>query len=215
MKCSRCFATWATADSRHYGGQRHCRLSAPMAGYSPTIRISTTTGGRTFSSRAATSIAAVYGPRIGRAAQYGLPESRWREVRGADRGGGLTRQPPGRHRGSAIGDLNGDGRLDVVVTALSAPAEIWINDSRTGITGSSFNSRHQEQPRRDRRTDQASSGGKAQYNHVALRRLRFVQRRAGAFRLGPVAAAESVEIRWPSASCSATARRAGRSPGQD
>jgi enediyne biosynthesis protein E4 len=42
---------------------------------------------------------------------------------------GLTAQPPSRHRGSAIGDLNGDGRMDVVVSALSAPAEIWMNDS--------------------------------------------------------------------------------------
>ena len=29
----------------------------------------------------------------------------------------------------AVGDLNGDGKLDVVTSALSAPAEIWINDS--------------------------------------------------------------------------------------
>jgi len=42
---------------------------------------------------------------------------------------GLTAQPPSRHRGSAVGDLNHDGRLDVVVSAISAPAEIWINDS--------------------------------------------------------------------------------------
>jgi hypothetical protein len=34
-----------------------------------------------------------------------------------------------RHRGSGVGDLNGDGRLDVVTMAPSAPAEIWLNDS--------------------------------------------------------------------------------------
>jgi len=42
---------------------------------------------------------------------------------------GLASQPPRRHRGSAHGDLNNDGRIDVVVSALSAPAEIWLNES--------------------------------------------------------------------------------------
>jgi hypothetical protein len=39
---------------------------------------------------------------------------------------GLTSQSPSPHRGSATGELNGDGRLDVVVTAINAPAEILI-----------------------------------------------------------------------------------------
>ena len=42
---------------------------------------------------------------------------------------GFAALPPRRHRGAAVADFNGDGKLDVVVTALSAPAEIWINDS--------------------------------------------------------------------------------------
>ena len=42
---------------------------------------------------------------------------------------GFAAVAPSRHRGSAMGDLNGDGRLDIVVTALSAPAEIWMNQS--------------------------------------------------------------------------------------
>ena len=42
---------------------------------------------------------------------------------------GFGAQPPQRHRGAAIGDFNHDGKLDLVVTALSAPAELWINDS--------------------------------------------------------------------------------------
>ncbi len=34
------------------------------------------------------------------------------------------------HRGAAFGDLDGDGRVDVVVTALEGPLEIWRNVSR-------------------------------------------------------------------------------------
>jgi hypothetical protein len=33
------------------------------------------------------------------------------------------------HRGAAFGDLDNDGRLDVVVTALDAPVELWRNVS--------------------------------------------------------------------------------------
>lgn len=29
----------------------------------------------------------------------------------------------------AVADLNADGRLDVVATALSGPEELWLNDS--------------------------------------------------------------------------------------
>jgi len=58
-----------------------------------------------------------------------------REVPGAD-GGMRSRRaaarPASRLRG---GDLNGDGRLDVVTTALSAPAEVWLNDSPGMRTG--------------------------------------------------------------------------------
>jgi hypothetical protein len=33
------------------------------------------------------------------------------------------------HRGSAFGDINNDGRIDVVVTSLDGPIEIWKNVS--------------------------------------------------------------------------------------
>ena len=42
---------------------------------------------------------------------------------------GLGAAPPARHRGLAFGDLDGDGRVDVVTTALARPAEIWMNRS--------------------------------------------------------------------------------------
>jgi hypothetical protein len=36
---------------------------------------------------------------------------------------------PAPHRGAAFGDLNNDGRVDVVVTVLNGPPEIWMNRS--------------------------------------------------------------------------------------
>ena len=113
---------------------------------------------------------------------------------------GLTAQPPRRHRGSAVADLNGDGRLDVVAVSLSAPAEIWINDSRGGnhwlelrLEGVKSN--------RDGigARIQVVAGGSAQYDQVS-----FTTGYASAsaapthFGLGQHTAADLVEIRWPS-----------------
>ena len=113
---------------------------------------------------------------------------------------GLTAQPPSRHRGSAIGDLNGDGRLDVVVTALSAPAEIWINQS----PGNNHWLEFKLQGTKSNRDGIGASikvvtKSGAQYNHMTTS-AGYASSSAGPvhFGLGTSASADLVEIRWPS-----------------
>lgn len=113
---------------------------------------------------------------------------------------GFTAQPARRHRGSAYGDFNHDGKLDLVVTALSAPAEIWINDSpnsnhwlEIALQGTKSN--------RDGigATIRISAGGKAQFNCVSTA-SGYASSSAGPvhFGLGEAKTAEEIEIRWPS-----------------
>ncbi len=112
---------------------------------------------------------------------------------------GLTAQPPRRHRGSAAGDLNGDGRPDVVVSAIAAPAEIWINESPAGhwldlrLEGTRSN--------RDGigATIKVVTKSVTQYNHVTTA-AGYASSSAGPvhFGLGKDAAADLIEIRWPS-----------------
>ena len=113
---------------------------------------------------------------------------------------GFTARPPQRHRGAAVGDFNHDGKLDLVVTALSAPAEIWMNDS----PGASHWLELSLQGTKSNRDGigakvKVTAGGKTQYNHVTTA-SGYASSSAGPvhFGLGEAKVADEVEIHWPS-----------------
>lgn len=177
------------------------RASAPMAGYSPTIADFDNDGWKDLfvarghvQSLAYASMAPVEQPNTVFQNLGGL------KFRALTEEAGLAAQPPRRHRGSAIGDLNHDGRLDVITTAISAPAEIWLNDSPGGNHWLEF---ALEGTRSNRDGIGARikvvAGGKPQYNHVVFA-AGYASSSASPvhFGLGPNTSAESVEIHWPS-----------------
>jgi hypothetical protein len=103
---------------------------------------------------------------------------------------GFAAQPPRRHRGSAFG----------VVTALSAPAEIWLNESSNenhwlelALQGTRSNRDAIGAKIRIR------AGGQAQFNHVTTA-SGYASSSAGPlhFGLGSAKIVEEIEIRWPS-----------------
>jgi enediyne biosynthesis protein E4 len=177
------------------------KLSQPMAGYSVTIAdfdndewkdIFVTRGD-------------VQSPQFLPQASVNQPNTVFRNLGGMKFAAltdeaGLTSRPPARHRGSAIGDLNADGRLDTVVSAINAPAEIWVNESpnrnhwlEIKLQGTKSN--------RDGIGAMVKVVTKSgtQYNHMTTS-AGYASSSAGPvhFGLGSNASADLVEIHWPS-----------------
>ena len=175
-------------------------LSDPMAGYSVNIADFDNDGWKDiFISRGD-----VASPNMAGREHVDQPNTVFRNLRGQwaalTEEAGFTALPPRRHRGAAVADFNGDGKLDLVVTALSAPAEIWINDSpgnhhwlELALEGTKSN--------RDGigARFKVTAGGSAQYNHMTTASGYASSSAVPVhFGLGDARVADEIEIRWPS-----------------
>ncbi|MEJ2008604.1 MAG: CRTAC1 family protein [Acidobacteriota bacterium] len=109
---------------------------------------------------------------------------------------GLHLAPPRAHRGAAFADFNNDGKIDVVVSAIGAPAELWENVSTNDnnwllmkLKGSKSN--------RDGIGAVIRVDG--QYNHMTSAVGYASSSHFGThFGLGKKRRVSRIEIRWPS-----------------
>jgi hypothetical protein len=177
------------------------KLSLPMAGYSPIIADFDNDGWKDIFVTRGHVQSLLAAPNL----VVEQPNTVFRNLGGMKfsaltQEAGLTAQPPARHRGSAVGDLNGDGRLDVVVTAISAPAEIWINRSPGNNHWLEFKLQGTKSNRDGigARIKVVTKSG-TQYNHMTTS-AGYASSSAGPvhFGMGANRSADLAEIRWPS-----------------
>lgn len=140
-----------------------------------------------------------------RSVAYRMPNSVFQAMedgtyRDVASGAGPALRRPAAHRGAAFGDLDNDGRVDVVVSAIGSEASVLFNESRGGnwlmldLRGTSSN-----------RTAIGAAirlvdgSGRVQYNRVttAVGYASASDRRVH-FGLGPSSTVREIEVRWPS-----------------
>ncbi len=140
-----------------------------------------------------------------RAVKYRLPNAVFQLLadgtyRNSAPDAGPAMQAEAAHRGAAFGDLDNDGRIDAVVSAIGTPAAVLFNESEAGnwlildLEGSASN--------RDglgARVRMVTSSGAVHHN-LATTAVGYASSSDSRvhFGLGPDGRASEIEIRWPS-----------------
>ena len=170
-------------------------LSLPMAGFSSNVADFDNDGWKDiFVARGH-----VQSPQAAPRIQVDQPNSVFRNL-GGKTFEVFTQGPAGRHRGAAVGDFDGDGRVDVVVTAIGRNAELWMNASPGGghWLGLVLEGVKSNRNGIGARVKVVTRAG-AQYDHMSTA-AGYASSSAGPmhFGLGAEAVVGLVEIRWPS-----------------
>jgi hypothetical protein len=113
---------------------------------------------------------------------------------------GKAMQRTRAHRGAAFGDLDNDGRVDVVVSAIGEPPAVLYNVSDAGhwIT-LRLRGRASNRNAHGARVKVTGASGRVQHNHLTTSvGYNSSSDRRVHFGLGSDATVREIEIRWPS-----------------
>ena len=114
---------------------------------------------------------------------------------------GAAMQRARAHRGCAFGDLDNDGRVDVVVSAIGEPVEVLYNVTAgcRALAGASASGTKSNRDGLGATVKLTGASGRVQYNHAttAVGYASSSDKRVH-FGLGADRTAREIEIRWPS-----------------